>query len=63
MIWILDFVVPFERHVVPLNDLREHESSRSCWCRPRQDEECGHVWIHDSMDGREFYERGERVAS
>lgn len=49
-----------ERHVVPLNDLREHETDRPCWCSPREDDG---VIVHNSMDGREFYERGERKLS
>lgn len=49
-----------ERHVVPLDDLREHITDVSCWCRPLEDEG---VVVHNSMDRREFYERGERKAS
>jgi hypothetical protein len=41
-------------HVVPLNDIREHEDSSDCWCKPNLDEG---VWIHNSMDGREFLEQ------
>ena len=40
-------------HVVPMDDLRPHSSSRDCWCKPRQDEEESTVWIHHSLDGRE----------
>lgn len=40
-------------HVLPINDLREHEESESCWCRPRRDEEEPTVLIHNSADGRE----------
>lgn len=29
-------------HVVPLNDLREHVTNGSCWCRPTLDEG---VWL------------------
>lgn len=50
-------------HVVPMNDLRDHEPSANCWCRPtlRDDEETdGDVYIHHSLDGRELYETGER---
>jgi hypothetical protein len=49
-------------HVVPLNDLREHELNRSCWCQPHYDEEDGIV-IHNSLDGREAFERRERKPS
>ena len=47
-------------HVVPTNDLREHESSVSCWCSPTPDESEPNVYIHHSMDGREAFEEGER---
>lgn len=47
-------------HVVPLNDLREHDLNGSCWCKPADDEG---VWIHHSMDGREAFETGERMPS
>jgi hypothetical protein len=42
-------------HVVPLGDLREHEVSLRCWCKPVQDEEEPNVWVHNSMDQRERY--------
>jgi hypothetical protein len=47
-------------HVIPINDLREHECSEGCWCKPYDDEG---VWVHNSMDGREIYETGERKMS
>ena len=50
-------------HTMPINDLREHVSSIHCWCRPRPNpEEPRHI-IHNSMDRREEYERGERKPS
>lgn len=60
--------VPNDRiwHVVPINDLREHETSdaRTCWCRPRVEIE-GICWIlvHNSLDGREAFEEGRRKPS
>ena len=47
-------------HVVPLNDLREHDLNGSCWCKPTLDDG---VWLHHSMDGREAFETGERLPS
>jgi hypothetical protein len=48
-------------HVLPVNDLREHVEGTLCWCRPRvEEEDGGTVVIHNSMDGRELIERGER---
>jgi hypothetical protein len=46
-------------HVYPVNDLREH-SVAACWCRPADDDG---IMVHNSLDGRELYERGERKVS
>lgn len=46
-------------HVYPVNDLREH-SAANCWCHPAED---GGIVVHNSLDGRELYERGERKPS
>jgi hypothetical protein len=46
-------------HVYPINDLREHSLS-DCWCRPTDDDG---VIVHNSLDGRELYERGDRKPS
>ncbi len=50
-------VRPEERtHVYPVNDLREHKTAKGwCWCRPVF-EEGGRLVVHNSKDGREFYE-------
>ncbi len=40
-------------HVVPVNDLREHEASPLCWCKPRPDDEEPLCYVHNSMDRRE----------
>ena len=41
-------------HVIPLNDLKEHECSADCWCEPTLDDEAeGLVYVHHSLDGRE----------
>ena len=38
-------------HVIPGNDIREHVSSRTCWCYP---EEIGeHEYMHNALDRRE----------
>lgn len=51
-------------HVVPLNDLREHQTHGSCWCKPTLDNtEAKPIWIHHAMDGREAFETGERKPS
>jgi hypothetical protein len=44
-------------HVIPNNDLREHMEASDCWCLPKDD---GQIVIHNSLDERELYERGEK---
>ena len=57
-----DIDKPF--HVLPVNDLKAHDMSAGCWCRPRLDEgivqeEEREVYVHNSYDRREHtYERG-----
>ena len=50
-------------HIVPHDDLREHItcSVRTCWCRPVENDDG--VIVHNSMDGREAFETGERKPS
>lgn len=43
-------------HVMPLGDLREHETSCNCWCRPSAEDD--DLIVHNSMDGREGIETG-----
>ena len=44
------------RHVIPVDDLRPHDPSQSCWCRPYLDADDDRVIVHNSMDGREMIE-------
>jgi hypothetical protein len=47
-------------HVIPINDLREHEENDDgyCWCNPRIEQEGnGLVIVHDPLDGRVFLEK------
>ena len=48
-------------HVLPVGDLREHEETRDCWCKPTKTreayEEDAVVVVHNSLDGRELVER------
>jgi hypothetical protein len=46
-------------HVYPADDLRNH-SLTNCWCRPTDDDG---IMVHNSLDGRELYEGGERKPS
>jgi len=50
-------------HAMPAGDLREHEPTAECWCKPIQSEELPNVFVHTSMDGREAFETGERKPS
>jgi hypothetical protein len=54
MVWKVD-----GNHVYPVDDLREHAVT-DCWCGPVDDDG---IVIHNSLDGREMYERGERKRS
>ena len=54
---------PQRWHVIPLDDLREHDCNPDCWCHPTPDDEDPQVWVHHSMDGREAFETGERKPS
>ena len=48
-------------HVLPINDLREHEETRDCWCHPAVTgepyEETDVIVTHNSADGRELIEQ------
>lgn len=46
-------------HIVPMGDLRDHEDSCACWCRPTEEEDHPGIWMHHALDGREKYESGE----
>lgn len=48
-------------HVIPRDDLRDHDASDSCWCRPTRDADVDEIVIHRSMDGRESYEEGRAL--
>lgn len=46
-------------HVIPNNDLREHEATIRCFCKPTEDDDTPGLWIHHALDRRELYETGE----
>ena len=52
---------PDNIHVVPLNDLREHDTSLTCWCHPTPEDDEPRVVLHHSMDERESYEQGRAL--
>lgn len=41
-------------HVIPIDDLKEHESKETCFCNPWKDEEG--FYVHNSADNRELTE-------
>lgn len=49
-------------HTLPVRDLIEHDTSDDCWCGPtcepvpRDDGSMGWLYMHHSLDGREFRE-------
>jgi hypothetical protein len=54
-------------HVVPIDDLREHDTDNAggrCWCRPEEtfDEHNNTIWVHHAMDRREEYEEGRKLS-
>ena len=60
MFWLSSIKEDGSRHVTPIDDLRPHTMTMEFWCRPFLD---GEVIVHNSIDLREQYERGERKAS
>lgn len=48
-----------DTHVMPKNDLRDHEADPGCWCKPVKDDELS-LYVHNSMDRREEYEEGRK---
>ena len=51
-----------EQHVIPRRDDRLHTWT-GCACRPEPNEEQPSVIVHNSFDGREAFETGERLPS
>lgn len=45
-------------HTIPVEDLRAHEETPTCWCQPTIDFDDGVTFYkHSSLDGRELVER------
>jgi ascorbate-specific PTS system EIIC-type component UlaA len=44
-------------HILPINDLKEHEELSTCACNPKMLTENGEmIFVHNSYDGRELFE-------
>lgn len=57
--WIVVSAEGQSSHVMPSSDLRDHEYSMDCWCRPRVDDGDGDTVVHNAMDRRELIETGK----
>jgi hypothetical protein len=45
-------------HILPINDIEEHEELSTCKCNPKLIEEKGElILVHNSFDKREVIER------
>lgn len=48
---------PGDQHVIPLDDLLDHQETPDCWCDPKVEVVGANLLvIHNSFDGREFRE-------
>lgn len=56
--------VSIEMHVIPLRDLKEHEATDECWCKPDiiLEPELLPRYVHNSLDKRELKEKGNKLA-
>jgi hypothetical protein len=46
------------KHVIPLDDEREHVETQDCWCGPSAEHDEGSIlFVHNSADLREEYEK------
>ncbi|GAB0057432.1 hypothetical protein SIID45300_01760 [Candidatus Magnetaquicoccaceae bacterium FCR-1] len=62
--WGLEWGLDDCQHIVPLNDMRPHDRTETCWCRPVADDDgLVVIWAHNSADGREDFETGRRKPS
>jgi hypothetical protein len=61
MTWRIHTIPSGERHVVPDDDMRAHDLSAACWCKPSDEGDA--ILAHRSADGRESFETGARARS
>lgn len=50
-------------HIIPLNDLKQHDDSMHCFCCPDKEGNDESEVRHNSVDGREDFEDGIRKFS
>lgn len=49
-------------HILPINDIKQHEESSTCECNPSIIEESGElIIIHNAFDGREGAELANEI--
>jgi hypothetical protein len=62
MPWVREYGGGLPQQVYPTDDDRPHlTTGTSCWCDPHVEGEGeSAIVVHNSADGREKYERGER---
>lgn len=65
MAWVRETGGRLPTHVYPLHDLRDHDTDgHDCWCNPSIEHvEGDQIIVHNSADGREKFETGERKPS
>jgi len=45
-------------HIIPINDIKEHDELSTCECCPSLEFENGEmIFVHNSFDGRELNEQ------
>lgn len=59
--WTVTPVPGLGVHCIPIGDTHDH-MDEDCPCQPTKDPETG-FWMHNSFDGREAFEVGERKPS
>lgn len=47
-----------DRHVMPVDDWREHIPSAACWCGAWRLPDDDRIVVHNALDRRETYETG-----
>jgi len=63
---LLDTEYPDEYHSLPLDDVKEHTLSGTCWCLPKQrvqrfkDGYFRFLWYHNAADNRQYYDAEDK---
>jgi hypothetical protein len=57
------YIMGKDKHIVPEDECDDHSFTLKCPCQPKRDLEDPYIVTHNSYDGREAFERGERKPS